>query len=113
MGDAGPLRVALRERCELGVVLDADRSSAELPGRGDGYTALAGAQVDHEVVRLDARHLEHARDHRVGRRQPHDVLAVLPQLRLIELVAIAREVLRERAGAHRQDHQPSRETSAV
>ena len=81
VGDAGALGVARRELRELRVVLDADGRRAELARGGDRDASFARAQVVHDVARRRLRGVEHPQHHRVGRRQPHHVLAGLAQLR--------------------------------
>jgi hypothetical protein len=98
-GDTRALGVALCERRELAIVFDSDGLRAELLRRGNRQPAVAGAQVVDDVGARRPRHRQHPLDHGVRRRQPHDVLAGLPQPGLIQLVAVAGEVLRtERSG---------------
>ena len=101
---ATPARSALapRERGEIRVVLDADRLRAEFLRRRDRYPAVSGAEIVDDVVARGLRRLQHPGDHRVGRGQPHHVLAGLAQPRPVELVAELREFLREREIRQRQ-----------
>ena len=61
---------------EVGAVLDAAGARAPQLGRGDGNAPVARAEIDHEIVRPDARHLEHSRHRRIRGGNPHDVLPV-------------------------------------
>ena len=85
VGDARRLGVALGQRHHVGVILDPHRAGAALGGRDDG-TAVARAQVDHEVLGCDLGHVEHLVDQRLRRRHPDDVLAGLTDLRLERLL---------------------------
>src|SRR6185295_11454044 len=81
-GDAGLLRLVVAVLHHLRVVFDAGRLGAEFLRRHDGDLAVAGAEVEVDVVRPGLRHGEHALDHLVGRRHPDHVLASLADLRL-------------------------------
>ena len=48
--------------------------------RGDHRAAVAGAEIDHVVLRRHFRHVEHLVDERLRRRHPDDVLAGLADL---------------------------------
>ena len=112
IGDACPLGVASRKRGEVAIVFDADRARAECLGRGDRYLAVARAEVVHDIVARRLRRLQHPRDHRVGRGQPHHVLARLTQARAVELVAVGQNVLRlewrdgGQGDRHREEAEP-------
>jgi len=82
-GDAGGLRVGVGVLRHVGVVLDAGGAGAELLRRRDGDLAVAGAEVEVDVVRARLRHGEHAVDDVVGRRHPDHVLAGLADLGLV------------------------------
>src|SRR5207247_6795586 len=73
----GRLRIALGKRDHVGVVFDAERAGAEFFRCGDCDLAVAGAQIDHIVLRLRLRHVQHAFDDLVRRRDPYHVLALL------------------------------------
>src|SRR5882762_9499450 len=45
--------------------------------RAPNFFAIAAAQIDHVVLGLGLRHVEHALDDLVRRRHPHHVLALL------------------------------------
>jgi hypothetical protein len=84
---AGPLGVALRQRGELRVVLDADGPSAEPAGGPDRDLAVPRAEVVDEVVGGHPCQLEHRQQQRIERRHPHHILAALPDERTVGLVA--------------------------
>ena len=65
-------RVLLRLLDALRVDIDAERARAAL-GCGNGDAAVAGAQVDHEVARLDLGHVQHTLDHLRRRRHVRHV----------------------------------------
>ena len=89
--------IALRQGNQVGVVLDAERTSATLR-RGDDDAAVAGAEVDHVILRRYLRQVQHLFGERLRRRQPNHILAVLA---LFWLIFVARwRRLREAADGH-------------
>ena len=66
-----------------GRCLDAEAARAEHLGRGQHDAPVARAQVDHEILRRDVRHIEHFLDHGFRRRYPDDIFAFLADLRLV------------------------------
>ncbi len=78
----GRLRIALGKRDHVGVVFDPERAGAEFFRCGDCDLAVAGAQIDHIVLRLRLRHVQHAFDDLVRRRHPYHVLALLADVGL-------------------------------
>src|SRR2546421_9411824 len=84
VGDARRARVVPGELDHVRVVLDAHRPRAALR-RGDHGAPVARAEVDDEVLRRHARHVEHLVDHGLWRRHPDDVLARLPDFGLVGL----------------------------
>ena len=73
----------------VAVGVHSDRARAEVSCGIDGNAAIARAEVDHEVVLRGVGQLEHAVDHALRRRDPHDVLALLAHLGL-EIVGLRR-----------------------
>jgi hypothetical protein len=83
--DAFLFGVALRKGHELVVIFDAERLHAALRRR-DHRDAVARAEIDHEVVGLKPRHVEHVLDECGLRRQPDDVLALLHEFGPVAVV---------------------------
>jgi hypothetical protein len=106
VGQALHLDQARGELRQVGVVLDADGPGAE--GRlrcGDGDPAVAGAQVEHEVLRRHLRHREHGEDDGVERRHPRDVLpGASPRGRVRGLAVGARARLGLPGGRGEEQH---------
>jgi hypothetical protein len=75
VGKALHLDQARGQLRQAGVVLDSDGPRTEGHFRGgDGDPAVAGAQVEHEVLGRHLRHREHGEGNGIERRHPHDFL---------------------------------------
>ena len=73
------LCVALGQRGQVFVVLNAPRPRTELPGCRDRDLAVTRTQVHHFVTRADLRRRQHLRDELIAGGQPHHVFAHLSQ----------------------------------
>jgi hypothetical protein len=60
IGDAGLERVVARFPHQAGIDLDAEAARAEFLRGGDDDASVAGAQIDHHIVRSGVRKLQHA-----------------------------------------------------
>jgi len=67
-------------RDHVGVVLDAESAGSEFFCGGDRDLAVARAEIDHIVLRLRLRHVQHALDDLVRSRHPYHVLALLADM---------------------------------
>ena len=74
----------LRQCDHVRVVFHAERVGAT-PGGRDHVASIAGAEIDHVVLRCDLREIEHLLDELWRRGHPHHVLARLPDHRLERL----------------------------
>jgi hypothetical protein len=103
-----PAVSALRRQLDhLRVELDADRPRAALGGRDDG-TPVARPEVHVEVLWRELRHVKHLVDKRLRRRDPHDVLAGLSDLRLERLLGRLLRPRRRRDEQHRRNNEHRR-----
>src|SRR5207302_9121115 len=103
----GPLRFARGNRHLFWVLFYAAGACSYFFCGGVGYLPFAPAEIDHVVLRLRLRHVQHALDDLVRSRHPYHVLALLAYVGFeVLLLGVRRARGDEQRGRERRQNAP-------